>query len=86
MQEAEKCKGTKVKNGAVGSSGKRMSSGSRLKEKTEETQKRKAPSTSPTSPDPVVKPQPRPSDRLNPKTIDPVCTGVAVGDYIVLKQ
>ncbi|XP_077157680.1 PACRG-like protein [Paroedura picta] len=66
MQEAKKCQAIKLKNGATGSSGRRMSSGSRLKEKTEETQ-----SASSTSPDSAIKPQPRPSDRLNPKTIDP---------------
>ncbi|XP_060103278.1 PACRG-like protein [Heteronotia binoei] len=71
MQEAKKCEAIKLKNGATGSSGKRLSSGSRLKEKTGETQKRKTLSASSTSPDSVIKPQPRPSDRLNPKTIDP---------------
>ncbi|KAH0616283.1 hypothetical protein JD844_027289 [Phrynosoma platyrhinos] len=48
--------------------GKRMSSGSLTKEKTA-AQKRKTLSTS--NPDPIIKPQPRPSDRLNPKTINP---------------
>lgn len=68
-----------------GSSGKRMSSGFRLKEKTGETQKRKTLSASSTSPDSVLKPQPRPSDRLNPKTIDPVGTGVTSGICIGLE-
>ncbi|XP_053108517.1 PACRG-like protein isoform X2 [Hemicordylus capensis] len=47
-----------------------MSSGSQTKEKTV-THKRKTLSASPASPDSVIKPQSRPSDRLNPKTIDP---------------
>ncbi|XP_054855581.1 PACRG-like protein [Eublepharis macularius] len=71
MQEAMKCECTKLNNGATGSSGKRMSSGSHLKEKTEGTEKRKMSSAPSASPDSVIKPQPRPSDRLNPKTIDP---------------
>ncbi|XP_053259570.1 PACRG-like protein isoform X3 [Podarcis raffonei] len=70
MQQSKKCEGTCLKNGASGSSGKRMSSGSQMAEKTV-TQKRKPLPTPSTSPDPVIKPQPRPSDRLNPKTIDP---------------
>ncbi|XP_008944938.1 PREDICTED: PACRG-like protein, partial [Merops nubicus] len=49
----------------------RMSSGVQIKPKTA-VQKSK---TSPLlcSPETAVKPQPRPSDKLNPKTIDPFC-------------
>ncbi|XP_061439664.1 PACRG-like protein [Rhineura floridana] len=70
MQQTKKCEETHLKNGAGGSGDKRMSSGSRITEKTV-SQKRKPLSTSSASPDSVIKPQPRPSDRLNPKTIDP---------------
>nr|XP_034968223.1 PACRG-like protein isoform X1 [Zootoca vivipara] len=70
MQQTKKCESTCLKNGASGSSGKRMSSGSQMAKKSV-TQKRKPSPTALTSPDPVIKPQPRPSDRLNPKTIDP---------------
>ncbi|XP_014792567.1 PREDICTED: PACRG-like protein isoform X2 [Calidris pugnax] len=47
-----------------------MSSGIQIKPKTT-IQKSKTSSPSPCSPEPAIKPQPRPSDKLNPKTIDP---------------
>ncbi|NXC42581.1 PACRL protein, partial [Penelope pileata] len=53
-----------------GSNVLRMSSGIQIKPKTA-VQKSKASSPLPCSPEPVIKPQPKPSDKLNPKTIDP---------------
>lgn len=47
-----------------------MSSGAQIKTKTA-AQKSKTSSPLPCSPEPTVKPQPKPSDKLNPKTIDP---------------
>lgn len=49
-----------------------MSSGIQIKPKTA-VQKSKTSSPLPCSPEPALKPQPKPSDKLNPKTIDPVC-------------
>ncbi|NXE48520.1 PACRL protein, partial [Casuarius casuarius] len=48
----------------------RMSSSIRIKPKTA-IQKSKPSSPLPCSPEPAIKPQPKPSDKLNPKTIDP---------------
>ncbi|XP_044274163.1 PACRG-like protein [Varanus komodoensis] len=67
MQQTKKCEGIGLKNEVSGCIGKKISSGSQMKER----QKRKVLSTSSTLPDSVIKPPPRPSDRLNPKTIDP---------------
>ncbi|KAJ7326773.1 hypothetical protein JRQ81_016532 [Phrynocephalus forsythii] len=64
MQQTKKS----VRKEAAGGVGKQMSLSSLMKEKNM-TQKQKKSTSS--TPDPVVKPQPRPSDRLNPKTIDP---------------
>uniref|UniRef100_A0A8C3BRJ8 Parkin coregulated like n=1 Tax=Cairina moschata TaxID=8855 RepID=A0A8C3BRJ8_CAIMO len=50
-----------------------MSSGVQIKPKTA-VQKSKASSPLPCSPEPATKPQPKPSDKLNPKTIDPFGT------------
>lgn len=50
-----------------------MSSGIQIKPKTA-VQKNKT-SPLPCSPKPAIKPQPKPSDKLNPKTINPVCIG-----------
>ncbi|XP_063191436.1 PACRG-like protein isoform X2 [Chroicocephalus ridibundus] len=47
-----------------------MSSGIQIKPKTA-VQKSKTSSPLPCSPEPPIKPQPKPSDKLNPKTIDP---------------
>ncbi|XP_063166708.1 PACRG-like protein [Candoia aspera] len=66
MQRAKKGEGAAVGKGAAGN-GSRTLTGSRIREKSG-TQKRKTSSASPTS---AVKSQSRPSDRLNPKTIDP---------------
>ncbi|NXC68727.1 PACRL protein, partial [Anhinga anhinga] len=52
-----------------GSNVLRMSSGIQIKPKTA-VQKSKT-SPLPCSPEPAIKPQPKPSDKLNPKTIDP---------------
>ncbi|NWV01457.1 PACRL protein, partial [Upupa epops] len=52
-----------------GSSALRMSSGTHVKTESA-LQRNKATSPLPCSPEPAVKPQPRPSDKLNPKTID----------------
>uniref|UniRef100_A0A8C8VL75 Parkin coregulated like n=1 Tax=Pelusios castaneus TaxID=367368 RepID=A0A8C8VL75_9SAUR len=68
MQETKRCGDVCLKNGVIGSYDKRMSSGFQIKPKTA-VQKNKTSSSS--SPDLAVKPQPRPSDKLNPKTIDP---------------
>lgn len=57
-----------------GGVGKQMSSGSVMKKNI--TQKQKIYTSS--SPDAVVKPQSRPSDRLNPKTIDPVSSSITL--------
>ncbi|XP_066488127.1 PACRG-like protein [Tiliqua scincoides] len=70
MQETKTCEGRHLKNGATASGSERVSSGCKMKKKPA-TQKRKTSSTSSPSPDSAIKPQPRPSDRLNPKTIDP---------------
>ncbi|KAJ6659416.1 hypothetical protein lerEdw1_019148 [Lerista edwardsae] len=70
MQETKTCEDRQLKYGASGSGSKRVSSGCQMKEKPV-TQKRKTLSTSSPSPESVMKPQPKPSDRLNPKTIDP---------------
>lgn len=51
-----------------------MSSGIQIKPKTA-VQKSKTSSPLSCSPEPAIKPQPKPSDKLNPKTIDPVCIG-----------
>ncbi|XP_078250181.1 PACRG-like protein isoform X6 [Pogona vitticeps] len=68
MQQMKKYGGASLRQEAAGDVAKRMSSGPLMKEKNvTEKQKTSASST----PDAVVKPQPRPSDRLNPKTIDP---------------
>ncbi|KFW86327.1 PACRG-like, partial [Manacus vitellinus] len=48
----------------------RMSSHIQIKTKTA-PQKSKTSSPLPCSPEPAIKPQPKPSDKLNPKTIDP---------------
>ncbi|NXU53380.1 PACRL protein, partial [Turnix velox] len=53
-----------------GSNVLRMSSSTQTKAKTA-VQKRKTSSPMPCSPESVIKPQPKPSDKLNPKTIDP---------------
>ncbi|KAK4818941.1 hypothetical protein QYF61_022206 [Mycteria americana] len=53
-----------------GSNVLRMSSGIQIKPKTA-VQKSKTSSPLPCSPEPAIKPQPKPSDKLNPKTIDP---------------
>ncbi|XP_006028207.1 PACRG-like protein [Alligator sinensis] len=55
----------------TGSDGKRMSSGFRIKPKNAVQKSRTSPCPSPNSPEPTVKTQPKPSDKLNPKTIDP---------------
>uniref|UniRef100_A0A8D0AWC5 Parkin coregulated like n=1 Tax=Salvator merianae TaxID=96440 RepID=A0A8D0AWC5_SALMN len=70
MLQFKKSESTSLKSSATGSSGRKVSSGSHTTEKIS-TQKRKTLSASPTTSDSVVKPRPRPSDRLNPKTIDP---------------
>uniref|UniRef100_A0A8D0GAG1 Parkin coregulated like n=1 Tax=Sphenodon punctatus TaxID=8508 RepID=A0A8D0GAG1_SPHPU len=51
----------------------RMSSGSYIKPRTVIQKSKTSSSPTSSSPDPVIKPQPRPSDKLNPKTVDPVC-------------
>lgn len=56
MQQTKTCEGRRLKHGAT---------------EKPVTQKRKTSSTSSPPPDSVMKPHPRPSDRLNPKTIDP---------------
>ncbi|XP_073198498.1 PACRG-like protein isoform X2 [Lepidochelys kempii] len=48
-----------------------MSSGFQIKPKTAIQKSKTSSSPSSSSPDLAVKPQPRPSDKLNPKTIDP---------------
>ncbi|XP_024072897.1 PACRG-like protein [Terrapene carolina triunguis] len=48
-----------------------MSSGFQIKPKTAVQKSKTSSSPSSSSPDLAVKPQPRPSDKLNPKTIDP---------------
>ncbi|NXC20962.1 PACRL protein, partial [Corythaeola cristata] len=53
-----------------GSNVLRMSSDIKINPKTA-VEKSKTPSSLQCSPEPAVKPQPRPSDKLNPKTIDP---------------
>ncbi|XP_021251186.1 PACRG-like protein, partial [Numida meleagris] len=53
-----------------GSSVLRMSSGTQMKAKSA-AQKSKTSSPLLRSPEPAIKPQPKPSDKLNPKTIDP---------------
>ncbi|KAJ7412911.1 PACRG-like protein [Willisornis vidua] len=58
-----------MKRGA-GSNILRMSSGIQIKPKTA-AQKSKTSSPLTYSPEPAIKPQPKPSDKLNPKTIDP---------------
>lgn len=58
-----------------------MSSGIQIKPKTA-VQKSKT-SPLPCSPEPATKPQPKPSDKLNPKTIDPVCIGGGFCVYFV---
>lgn len=50
-----------------------MSSGIQTKPKTAVQKSKPSPLAS--SPEPAVKPQSKPSDKLNPKTIDPVCIG-----------
>lgn len=56
MQQTKTCEGRRLKHGAT---------------EKPVTQKRKTSCTSSPPPDSVMKPHPRPSDRLNPKTIDP---------------
>uniref|UniRef100_A0ABM5GHR4 PACRG-like protein isoform X1 n=1 Tax=Pogona vitticeps TaxID=103695 RepID=A0ABM5GHR4_9SAUR len=68
MQQMKKYGGASLRQEAAGDVAKRMSSGPLMKEKNV-TEKQKTSTSS--TPDAVVKPQPRPSDRLNPKTIDP---------------
>ncbi|XP_060633873.2 PACRG-like protein [Anolis sagrei] len=68
MQQAKKCEDLSFRHGRPGNISKKKSSGSLMKEKTV-TQKGKTSMSS--TPDSIIKPQPRPSDRLNPKTIDP---------------
>ncbi|XP_032079422.1 PACRG-like protein isoform X2 [Thamnophis elegans] len=57
-----------ARKGAAGSAGKRSSPGHGTREKIQERKTCSAPAASQTS---ALKPRPRPSDRLNPKTIDP---------------
>ncbi|XP_050803996.1 PACRG-like protein isoform X3 [Gopherus flavomarginatus] len=62
MQEAKRCGGF---------FDKRMSSGFQIKSKTAIQKNKTSSSPSSSSLDLAIKPQPRPSDKLNPKTIDP---------------
>uniref|UniRef100_A0A674I5F2 Uncharacterized protein n=1 Tax=Terrapene triunguis TaxID=2587831 RepID=A0A674I5F2_9SAUR len=67
MQETKRCGGVCLKNGVIDI----MSSGFQIKPKTAVQKSKTSSSPSSSSPDLAVKPQPRPSDKLNPKTIDP---------------
>ncbi|XP_074847861.1 PACRG-like protein isoform X4 [Carettochelys insculpta] len=70
MQDTKRCEDICLKNGAVESYDKRMSSAFQIKPKTA-IQKNKTSSSSSSSPALVSRPQSKPSDKLNPKTIDP---------------
>ncbi|KAK9399262.1 PACRG-like [Crotalus adamanteus] len=70
MQRAEEAEGSREAAAAAGHVGKGTSPGRGMREKRE-TQKRKTCSAPAASPASALKARPRPSDRLNPKTIDP---------------
>ncbi|XP_058048090.1 PACRG-like protein isoform X5 [Ahaetulla prasina] len=67
MHRAKKAEGAR-KTAAAGSAGKRTSPGRGMREKSETQERKTCSAPSQTS---ALKPRPRPSDRLNPKTIDP---------------
>uniref|UniRef100_A0A8C0GHR8 Parkin coregulated like n=1 Tax=Chelonoidis abingdonii TaxID=106734 RepID=A0A8C0GHR8_CHEAB len=71
MQETKRCGGVCLKNGVIGIYDKRMSSGFQIKPKTAIHKSKTSSSPSSSSLDLAIKPQQRPSDKLNPKTIDP---------------
>ncbi|XP_023441531.1 PACRG-like protein isoform X3 [Dasypus novemcinctus] len=80
MQKSE-CHGDiQLRNRVTGNSDQRTSSSTQIKHRT--TVQRSKSSSSSCSPESVKKLHPRPSDKLNPKTINPVCikkTNVYVG-------
>ncbi|XP_036618116.1 PACRG-like protein isoform X1 [Trichosurus vulpecula] len=69
MQKSESHGSLQMRSRVTGTYEQRTSSGSKIKHRSVVNQNKSLPSNS--SPDFVKKPHPRPSDKLNPKTIDP---------------
>ncbi|XP_078004851.1 PACRG-like protein isoform X2 [Phascolarctos cinereus] len=69
MQKSESHGSLQMRNRVTGTYEQRTSSGSKAKHRSVVHQNKSLPSNN--SPDFVKKPHPRPSDKLNPKTIDP---------------
>uniref|UniRef100_A0A2K6FZ20 Parkin coregulated like n=2 Tax=Propithecus coquereli TaxID=379532 RepID=A0A2K6FZ20_PROCO len=69
MQKSECPGGTQSRNRVTGNCDQRASSGAQIKHRTTVQQSRSSSSTS--SPESARKLRPRPSDKLNPKTINP---------------
>uniref|UniRef100_A0A8C8YKP0 Parkin coregulated like n=1 Tax=Prolemur simus TaxID=1328070 RepID=A0A8C8YKP0_PROSS len=70
MQKSECSGGTQLRNRVTGNCDQRASSSAQIKHRTTVQQSKSSSSTS--SPESARKLHPRPSDKLNPKTINPV--------------
>uniref|UniRef100_A0A8C8YQI7 Parkin coregulated like n=1 Tax=Prolemur simus TaxID=1328070 RepID=A0A8C8YQI7_PROSS len=69
MQKSECSGGTQLRNRVTGNCDQRASSSAQIKHRTTVQQSKSSSSTS--SPESARKLHPRPSDKLNPKTINP---------------